>query len=151
MRTLSNPSNVSVGGGQIAPLATRLLAALIDFGAFILVMFTVGILGVLIASASENAAVAVWPVELVILIGFAIWNLGIRQGGPREASLGKSAMKLRLVDAYTDDAVGKTRGVLRLCLRFVDFFFAIGLIHAIIDVENQTVVDRIMHTLVVAE
>jgi len=63
---------------------------------------------------SRAAGTVAWPFETVVLLGFVVWNLGVRQGR-RGASIGKSMVRLRVVDVDTLEPTGAGRGVSR-CL-----------------------------------
>ncbi len=134
----------------IAPISTRVGAFAIDFGSLFACFFATGIAVILVDSLSHGAAKLAWPISLVLILAFSVWNFGFRQGGPAQGSIGKSALRICIVNAETGERIGRGRSLLRLLLQPLDLILFAGLIHAAVDIENQTLVDRMLHTLVVS-
>ncbi len=133
---------------SIAPSHLRFSAVLVDLGVLLLAMICVMIVVSVAGAISPVAGRIVWPITAVALMGFVVWNLGVRQGR-RGASIGKSVVGLRVVDVDTLEPTGAGRGAARCLTHWVDLILAVGVIHAVVDIEDQTLIDRWLRTLVV--
>lgn len=82
----------------------------------------------------------------------SVWNVGWRQGAKGQ-SWGKQVVGIKLVKESTGQppggGLGLGRYLLRQVLNFVPFFFLIDYLWPLWDDKNQTLVDKIVSTLVV--
>lgn len=144
---------------------TRVLAALIDW---IPVAIVVGIGAVVQAStmdetcvtditqiyvnqvcATQPSAIGQAAFWLAWLVGMAygIWNLGYRQG-TTGSSIGKSALKFKVVSEGTGQPIGFGMSVVRQLAHFVDAVICyIGYLFPLWDAKRQTLADKIMTTV----
>lgn len=97
-------------------------------------------------TTSQAAFVACWAA----CVGYALWNFGLRQGRSG-ASIGKSLLGIRLVDATTRAPIGFWRSVIRQLTHVLDVLtLGLGFLWPLWDRENQTFADKLMSTLSVS-
>jgi uncharacterized RDD family membrane protein YckC len=81
-------------------------------------------------------------------LGYALWNFGLRQGR-LGASLGKSLLAIRVLDATTLQPVGFLRSVIRLLTHLVDVVpLGVGFLWPLWDRRRQTFADKLSTTVV---
>jgi uncharacterized RDD family membrane protein YckC len=135
-----------------APWIRRVAAYLIDY---ILVWLIAAVLvvsgGVMVAAAGNSSrleAIVVVIVNLVVL-AFAIWNWGYRQG-ITGSSIGKSALKFKVVSEQTGQPIGFGLSIARYFAHFLDaIIFGVGYLLPLFTAKRQTIADMIMGTVCV--
>jgi len=160
---VQNPYGYGYGyggpGAELAGWGARVGAALLDG----LVSGIPGIVGYAIfianvASRSENPypddnpqpwAIIVFVIGGLISIGLWAWNRVIRQGRTGQ-SIGKSALRNKLVGSDTYQPVGPGKAILREILRFIfDQACLLNSLWPLWDDQKQTWHDKIVNTYVV--
>jgi tetratricopeptide (TPR) repeat protein len=99
--------------------------------------------------SSELNVFGVSIVSIMNLLGLAylIWNYGYRQGATG-SSIGKSALKFKVVGAKTGQPIGFGMSILRQLAHVVDWItFCIGCLWPIWDAKRQTLADKMMSTV----
>lgn len=85
------------------------------------------------------------------MIGYGIWNFGFRQG-VTGASLGKSLLKIRVVDAATQTPVGFWRSLIRQLVHALDVVtVGVGFLWPLWDRRHQTFADKLTSTVCIGE
>ncbi|WP_167098484.1 RDD family protein [Mycobacterium sp. DL592] len=85
----------------------------------------------------------------VFSLGFALWNLGFRQGNTG-SSVGKTIMKFKVIGEKTGQPIGFGLSVIRQFAHFVDQIVCyIGYLLPLWDTKRQTLADKIMSTVCV--
>jgi len=149
-------------GSDWAPLAEwlpRVGAALVDSlvqSLPFIVGYIVFIANVFSRADLENDAPEVWAV-LVFLAGMAmsfglwLWNRVFRQGNTGQ-SVGKSALKIRLIDGVSNQPVGAAKCLGRELLSMVfGYIPLIDSLWPLWDEKNQTLHDKVLNTYVVVD
>ena len=78
---------------------------------------------------------------------FVIWNLGYRQG-TTGSSIGKSAMKFKVVGERTGQPIGFGLSIVRQLAHIIDSAICyIGYLFPLWDAKRQTIADKIMSTV----
>lgn len=105
---------------------------------------------------SYNVACSVEPTPLGLVaslifslaaMAFGIWNYGFRQG-TTGSSIGKSAMKFKVVGEATGQPIGFGKSVLRQLAHIVDAVICnIGYLFPLWDAKRQTIADKLMSTV----
>ncbi|MCV6970808.1 RDD family protein [Mycobacterium bohemicum] len=149
-----------------APWLTRALAFVIDYAPYAVVL---GIGSLLFFSLTQRSCVTditqydvtqvcadqptvigqllQWAANLLGL-AYLVWNYGYRQG-TTGSSLGKSAMKIKVVSEVTGQPIGFGMSVVRQLAHFVDAIICfIGFLFPLWDSKRQTLADKIMTTVV---
>ncbi len=86
----------------------------------------------------------------VACLGYALWNFGLRQGRSG-ASIGKSLLRIRVVDATTRGPIGFWRAVIRQLTHAVNVAtLGIGYLWPLWDRRGQTFADKLMSTVSVS-
>ncbi len=141
------------GASPLGPLAdwgTRALATLIDWAA----SAVVAIAGLIVAGIIGAISTA-----LGILVGFAIYLAATGLGfyfaymnGAVGQSPGKKVMGIKVVSEETGQVIGGGLGIVRALAHFVDaIIFYIGFLFPLWDPKRQTLADKIMKTVVLAD
>jgi len=103
-------------------------------------------LGPYCSTGNSVLGVSVWVLALTAALGFVIWNVGFLQG--RGASIGKRALKIRLLGEHTGKPIGSGRALLRQCAHLADAAFCyIGYLFPLWDHKKQTLADKIVKTV----
>ena len=93
-----------------------------------------------------DAQLIVW-LFLLLILAYAIWNWGYRQG-TTGSSIGKSVLKFNVVSEKTGKPIGFGRSVVRQLAHFVDAIICyIGFLFPLWDAKRQTQADKIMATV----
>ncbi|MEI7914117.1 MAG: RDD family protein [Mycobacteriaceae bacterium] len=80
-------------------------------------------------------------------LAFAVWNYGYRQG-TTGSSIGKSAMKFKVVGERTGLPIGFGLSILRQLAHIVDSLICyLGYLFPLWDAKRQTIADKIMSTV----
>lgn len=131
------------------PWARRAGALLIDY----LLLWTLAAVvagggGLLVGAtgASERMEGVVGGVAALVVIAFWVWNWGYRQG-VTGSSIGKSALKFKVVDERDGRPIGFGKSVVRQLAHFLDSFFNIGYLMPLFTPKRQTFADMIMGTV----
>ncbi|NTW42088.1 MAG: RDD family protein, partial [Cellulomonadaceae bacterium] len=147
------------GGPRLAPWIQRVLALILDnlvFG----VPYGIGALFAAVTSVpgydqyGQPASVPTTAGSIAVLVGIAVgfalhlWNRWVRQGRTGQ-SLGKSALKIRLVGELTGQPIGAGKAFLRDICHVVDGILYLGYLWPLWDAKKQTFSDKIMGTLVI--
>ena len=78
---------------------------------------------------------------------FAVWNYGYRQG-TTGSSIGKSAMKFKVVGESTGQPIGFGLSIVRQLAHIIDSLICyIGYLFPLWDAKRQTIADKIMSTV----
>ncbi|WP_076478975.1 RDD family protein [Williamsia sterculiae] len=107
---------------SICPIGRRAGAFVIDYVAAFAAVLVVGVVVAIADSLVPSSARYTWPISLVLIVLFVIWNLGLRQGHTG-SSFGKQLIKASVVDAHTLLPVGRAKGLLRVFIHPVDLIF----------------------------
>ncbi|MDE0804700.1 MAG: RDD family protein, partial [Acidimicrobiales bacterium] len=148
------PGGMAAGGGsQFGPLASwgqRAVAWLITgamiFGAYIALFIVV----LIISAVSDVLGALVGFVGYLALLGaaFYFYYLDGQTGGHP----GKRLTGLKTVNADTGELIGGGMGIVRYLAHFVDAIICyIGFLFPLWDDKNQTIADKMMSTVVVAD
>ncbi|KAA0095501.1 RDD family protein [Mycolicibacterium sp. P1-18] len=82
------------------------------------------------------------------IVGYAAWNVGLRQGRSG-STVGKSLVKIRVLDAITRRPIGFWRSTIRLLTHLVDVVPAgVGFLWPLWDRRSQTFADKLTTTVV---
>ena len=104
--------------------------------------------GACTSSPSAFGMLASFLAGLVVL-AFAIWNWGYRQG-TTGSTIGKSAMKFKVISEATGQPVGFGMSLVRQIVHVVDGAICyIGYLFPLWDAKRQTLADKIMSTVCV--
>jgi uncharacterized RDD family membrane protein YckC len=136
----------------------RVAAFVIDFlPVWILSGISYGIMGASFATTTctggectgpSPAAAVIQLVAWLLTLVFELWNRGYRQGTTGQ-SIGKSAMKIKLVSEATGQPIGFGMAFVRDIAHFVDSItFFIGFLFPLWDAKRQTLADKIISTVV---
>lgn len=154
-----------MGGADYAHWGKRVGAYLID-GLVMSLALIPGLIGVImIAAGSETSTAAdgtltmsnddigVAPILMILLgallyVGFAIWNLFIKQGRTGY-TIGKGVLGIKLVSERTGQPIGAGKCFVRQLAHILDSFCYIGYLWPLWDAKKQTFADKIMTTIVV--
>lgn len=80
-------------------------------------------------------------------LGYGIWNFGYRQG-VTGSSIGKSAMKFKVVSEATGQPIGFGMSIVRQLAHIIDgAILCIGYLFPLWDAKRQTLADKIMTTV----
>jgi uncharacterized RDD family membrane protein YckC len=80
-------------------------------------------------------------------VAFSVWNLGYRQG-TTGSSIGKSALKFKVVAEQTGLPIGFGKSILRQFAHIADAIICnIGYLFPLWDAKRQTIADKIMSTI----
>jgi uncharacterized RDD family membrane protein YckC len=128
--------------GALAEWPLRVGGALID-SALVMVPYFIGL-----ALARSVGSILLVPFAL-IAIGLGIWNGIIRQGQTGQ-TLGKTVVKIKLVEATTGQPVGPGKAFVRQLTHILDGAACyVGYLWPLWDEKKQTFADKINDTLVV--
>lgn len=95
----------------------------------------------------SSAGAALMFVGWLAALGFGIWNFGYRQG-TTGSSIGKSAMKFKVVSEATGQPIGFGMSIVRQLAHIVDsLILGIGYLFPLWDAKRQTLADKIMTTV----
>ncbi|MFT4286304.1 RDD family protein [Nocardioides sp.] len=98
-------------------------------------------------SGPSAAGIVVTGLGVLFYIGFAIWNIIFRQG-TTGASLGKSALGLRLVRETTGQPLGAGLCFVRQIAHILDGICYIGYLWPLWDAKRQTFADKVIGSVV---
>jgi uncharacterized RDD family membrane protein YckC len=128
--------------GALAEWPVRVGGSLID-SAIVLVPY---LLGLVLGRALSNVFLLLF---VLVALGLAIWNVVIRQGATGQ-TIGKTVVKIKLVDAATGQPVGAGKAFLRQVTHVVDGAACyVGYLWPLWDEKKQTFADKINNTYVV--
>ena len=89
--------------------------------------------------------VAAW----LAIIGYGVWNFGYRQG-KTGSSVGKSALRLQVVDSASGEPIGFLRSVIRQFAHVADTLsLGLGYLWPLWDSKRQTFADKLAMTVCV--
>ncbi|MBV9846890.1 MAG: RDD family protein, partial [Kutzneria sp.] len=142
------------GFGAAAPLGTyanwgqRAGGFLIDIIPIAVIYVLVIVIGV-VARSSLGLVAIVGLLGWLVVLGYLIWNVVIRQGSTGQ-TIGKSAMKIKLIKEETGQPVGPGIAFVRWLCHIVDALpLYIGFLAPLWDAKGRTWADNIMGTVVV--
>jgi sugar lactone lactonase YvrE/uncharacterized RDD family membrane protein YckC len=85
--------------------------------------------------------------ELVLLLAYAVWNWGYRQG-TTGSTIGKSLLKFRVVSEETGQPIGFAGSIVREFAHVADWIiFYVGYLFPLWDAKRRTLADMIMSTV----
>lgn len=97
----------------------------------------------------SNAPIGLWVLASLVRWVISAWNRWFRQGRTGQ-SVGKTALRTRLVDHVTGQPVGAGRAFLRELAHILDALpFFLGYLWPLWDARRQTFADKIVGTVVV--
>ena len=138
-------------GPRLAHWGLRAAGALID-AALLLPFYLVAGVGGGLAQESGFFVTAfgllVTVVGWVGIVGFAVWNHGLKQGRTGR-TIGKGVVGIKLVPKAPADTVGVPVALLRQVLHVLDGFCLVGYLWPLWDEKRQTFADKIVGTQVV--
>nr|WP_309233099.1 RDD family protein [Mycolicibacterium sp. CBMA 295] len=85
---------------------------------------------------------------IAVTFAYSVWNFGYRQGTTGQ-SIGKKAMKFKVISEKTGQPIGFGMSVLRQMAHFLDGIAYIGYLMPLWDNKRQTIADKIMTTVCV--
>ena len=136
------------GPGPLADWGTRVVATLIDSAIMV---------GIVIAGVIVAAILGVISTTLGILVGLVVYLAAIAASfyftymtGAIGQSPGKKVMGIKVVSEETGQVIGGGMGIVRGLAHFVDGIFFIGYLFPLWDQKRQTLADKIMKTIVLA-
>lgn len=148
------PGGMPAGGGALpGPLATwgqRVVAALITGAILVGAFIVIAIISAIFGAVSDVLGALIAFVGYLAAFGAAIyfWFLDGETGGHP----GKRLTGLKTVDANTGQVIGGGKGIARYFCHFVDGAICyIGYLFPLWDEKKQTIADKIMTTVVVAD
>jgi uncharacterized RDD family membrane protein YckC len=98
-------------------------------------------------SQPSGIGTLVYWLTVLLALAYLVWNYGYRQG-TTGSSIGKSAMKFKVVSEVTGQPIGFGMSVLRQLAHFVDQIICyIGYLFPLWDAKRQTLADKIMTTV----
>jgi uncharacterized RDD family membrane protein YckC len=107
-------------------------------------------LGAQCASGISTAGTLAYGVAWLASVGYVLWNLGWRQGR-MGASVGKSAMGLRVVGVETDEPVGVWWSLGRAAGHVLNALpLGLGYLWPLWDRRHQTFADKLVSTVCVS-
>jgi uncharacterized RDD family membrane protein YckC len=166
------PSGAGLPGSPLpadayTPWATRVLAALIDYVPYAVVLGigfgieaatqetacitdTSGLnLGDVCATGNSNLGVAAVLLSALAGVAYVIWNLGYKQG-TTGSSIGKSVLKFKVVSEQTGQPIGFGMSLLRQIAHAIDAVICyVGFLFPLWDPKRQTLADKILSTICV--
>jgi uncharacterized RDD family membrane protein YckC len=83
-----------------------------------------------------------------VAVAYWVWNFGYRQGRTGQ-SIGKKAMKFKVISERTGQPIGFGLSVLRQIAHYLDGIFYIGYLMPLWDSKRQTIADKFMTTVCV--
>jgi DNA-binding beta-propeller fold protein YncE len=135
------------------PYAEPVLFLLLALGSELVLLLALGSLQALALALSSELLLAqglVLGAELVLMLVYAIWNWGYRQGSTG-STIGKSVLKFTVVSEKTGQPIGFGRSVVRELAHIVDWIiFYIGYLFPLWDARRRTLADMIMSTVCLA-
>ena len=144
MITEPAPATVAVGH---APFVSRAGAHVIDAG--------VPLVGLLVIARALGrfhhsvAPLALAALGVLVVVAFAVWNTLVRQGATGQ-SLGKRAMRIRLVGERSGRPIGFGRALVRQIAHLLDALpLHVGYLWPLWDERRQTFADKACATIVV--
>ena len=106
-------------------------------------------LGAQCASNTSPLGVICFVVAWLAIIGYGIWNFGYRQGRTG-SSVGKTALRLRVVDVASGEPIGFLRSVIRQFAHVVEpLSLGLGYLWPLWDSKRQTFADKLASTVCV--
>jgi uncharacterized RDD family membrane protein YckC len=135
--------------GELADWGTRAVGFLID-GALLLAIFVVGaiVAAVLGAISSTLGSLFFLLVYLFVILGWFYWSYLV---GVKGRSPGMALMGLRCVSQESGQLIGGGMGIVRHIAHIVDSLICyIGWLFPLWDPQRQTIADKLVKTLVVA-
>jgi uncharacterized RDD family membrane protein YckC len=141
---------------ELATFGSRAIGWLIDYFAPGLVIVVVSsILDGILLSGNSSAGVGIaFLLDIILrvaLLAFFVWNSGYT-AGITGYSLGRKIAKNKLVSETTGQVIGAGAGVGRVFAHFVDgLICGIGWLFPLWDSKRQTIADKIVKTVVVAD
>ena len=128
--------------GALAEWPIRVGGSLID-SAIVMVPY---LLGLALGRALGNIFLLLFA---LVALGLAIWNVVIRQGATGQ-TIGKTVVKIKLVDAATGQPVGPGKAFLRQVTHILDGAACyVGYLWPLWDEKKQTFADKINNTYVI--
>lgn len=98
-------------------------------------------------SSPSGLGMSVAFIAWLLVLGYAIWNYGYRQG-TTGSSIGKSVLKFKVVSEKTGAPIGFGLSVVRQIAHVVDAAICyIGYLWPLWDAQRQTLADKIMGTV----
>jgi uncharacterized RDD family membrane protein YckC len=98
-------------------------------------------------SQPSGIGTLVYWLTVLLALAYLVWNYGYRQG-TTGSSIGKSAMKFKVVSEVTGQPIDFGMSVLRQLAHFVDQIICyIGYLFPLWDAKRQTLADKIMTTV----
>lgn len=106
-------------------------------------------LGAQCASNTSPLGVICFVVTWLAIIGYGVWNFGYRQGRTG-SSVGKTALRLWVIDVASGEPIGFQRSVIRQFAHVADTLsLGLGFLWPLWDSKRQTFADKLASTVCV--
>ena len=106
-------------------------------------------LGAQCASNTSPLGVICFVVAWLAIIGYGVWNFGYRQGRTG-SSVGKTALRLWVIDVASGEPIGFQRSVIRQFAHVADTLsLGLGFLWPLWDSKRQTFADKLASTVCV--
>jgi uncharacterized RDD family membrane protein YckC len=106
-------------------------------------------LGAQCASNTTPSGVICFVVTWLAIIGYGVWNFGYRQGRTG-SSVGKTALRLWVIDVASGEPIGFQRSVIRQFAHVADTLsLGLGFLWPLWDSKRQTFADKLASTVCV--
>ncbi|CAN3130404.1 RDD family protein [Mycobacterium sp. smrl_JER01] len=107
--------------------------------------------GVSCSALPSPVADLTFALMVTLTCGYVLWNHGYRQG-VRGSSIGKSLLRVRVVDERHWQPLGFSASVLRQVLHLIDVVVCfVGFLFPLWDTRRQTLADKLMGTVCVPQ
>lgn len=144
----------NAGGGNPAQWGTRAIAYIIDNVIVTVVAAVLFVLAVVLSAVNENLGIVMLIVATLGSVGFAIWNVIVRQGNTG-STIGKDKMNIKLIDDATGQPLGIGKSIIRIIVAGVLSSLTCGigglldLLWPLWDEERKRLTDKILKFSVV--
>jgi len=129
---------------EVAKVGFRILAFLIDFTFFFMLVY---VMGIFFGEPSDSGGVHLsgFPAFVMFLVSFILWPVSEAIFGQ---TIGKRVFNLEVVrENYKPIGMGQAFG--RFFLGLIDYFFLIGIIVSTTNSKNQRIGDLVTKTIVI--
>jgi len=135
-------------GPPLADWATRVLAALIDIGIYVVALIGIAILSAILGAISGTLG------AVIFVLGYTVVALGYQVllgywVGLTGQTIGKRTIGIRVVRMEDGQLLGPGPGIGRQLLHILDGFCFIGYLFPLWDPLRQTFADKIMKTVAI--
>ncbi|WCO00233.1 RDD family protein [Psychroserpens ponticola] len=129
----------------VASIGYRILAFLIDFAIFWIIMMVVGMFFGTPHEEGIGYSLNGFPAFLMMLLGLFLWPIS---EGVFGQTIGKRLLNIKVVNGNLKP-IGIGQAFVRFFLAFIDYMFLIGLIIAATNKQNKRIGDLVANTIVI--